>query len=207
MHKERPSNSISAPARLGIVGDWEEPSRVTWTTKLVTVKAADPWRLSLTRPKAASASSPAPGCIPPSPLHSGEDVLASYISSFYPSCPLALQLASAPSRLSPPFPQIFSESLDARGFLHSQQPPPNTAAPLVSSAPVLTSLQSGPALGSWLTELHRGISGLDLRRLAPSYLSDISEYQETLEQLRVLAQCYRDDSSGFMCSSEEDDDD
>ncbi|XP_011607631.2 protein misato homolog 1 isoform X1 [Takifugu rubripes] len=166
--------------------------------QLVTLKGFEGQRLT---------SSPAPGCVPPSPLHSGEDVLASYISSFYPSCPLALRLASAPSRLSPPFPQIFSESLDARGFLHSQQPPPNTAAPLVSSAPVLTSLQSGPALGSWLTELHRGISALDLRRLAPSYLSEISEYQETLEQLRVLAQCYRDDSSGAMCSSEEDDDD
>lgn len=42
---------------LGTVGDWEDPSKVTWTTNLVTVKAADPWRLSLTRPKAASARS------------------------------------------------------------------------------------------------------------------------------------------------------
>lgn len=79
----------------------------------------------------------------------------------------------------------------------------------MSSAPVLASLQSGPALGSWLTELHRGVSALDLRRLAPSFLSEgfeISEYQEALEQLRVLAQCYRDDSGGVMCSSEDDDD-
>lgn len=80
----------------------------------------------------------------------------------------------------------------------------------MSSAPVLASLQSGPALGSWLTELHRGVSVFDLRRLAPSFLSagsEISEYQEALEQLRVLAQCYRDDSGGVMCSSEDDDDD
>lgn len=36
----------------------------------------------------------------------------------------ALQLASAPSKLTPPFPQIFSQSLDAQGFLQSQLPPP-----------------------------------------------------------------------------------
>lgn len=36
----------------------------------------------------------------------------------------ALQLASTPSKLTPPFPQIFSRSLDARGFLQSQPAPP-----------------------------------------------------------------------------------
>lgn len=80
----------------------------------------------------------------------------------------------------------------------------------MSSGPVLTSLQSGPALGSWLTELHRGVGVFDLRRVAPSFLSqgpEMSEYQEALEQLRVLARCYRDDSGGVMRSSSEEDDD
>ncbi|CAF94151.1 unnamed protein product, partial [Tetraodon nigroviridis] len=155
--------------------------------QLVTLKGFEGQRLI---------SSLAPGRFPPSPLHSlhsGEDVLASYLRSFYPTCPLALQLASAPSKLSPPFPQMFSQAVDARGFLHSQQPSPG--APAVSSAPVLTSLQSGPALGSWLAALHRGVAALDIRRVAPSFLSqgpEMPEYQEALEQLRVLARCYRD---------------
>ncbi|XP_039977266.1 protein misato homolog 1 isoform X2 [Xiphias gladius] len=160
-------------------------------------------------------SSLAPGTKPPTPLHglhSGEDVLASYIRSFYPTAPLTLQLLSTPSKLTPPFPQIFSQSLDAQGFLQSQPPLPGSLASGVSSVPVLTSLQSGPALGSWLSELHRGASAFDIRRVAPSFLSqgpEMADYQEALEQLRLLARCYRDDSGGVMRSSteEEEEDD
>lgn len=158
-------------------------------------------------------SSLAPGTQPPTPLHSlysGEDVLASYIRSFYPTAPLALQLVSTPSKLTPPFPQMFSQSLCAQGFLESQSPPPGSLAPAVSSVPVMTSLQSGPALDPWLSELHRGASSFDIRRVAPSFLSqgpEMADYQEALEQLRLLARCYRDDSSGVMRSSSEEDDD
>ncbi|XP_061597999.1 protein misato homolog 1 [Cololabis saira] len=152
-----------------------------------------------------------PGMKPPTPLHSlhsGEDVLAAYISSFYPSAPLALQLVSSPSRLTPPFPQIFSPELGPRGFL--QPPALSAAAPPVSSVPVLTSLQSGPALDPWLSEMHRTVSSLDIRRVAPSFLSqglEMVDYQEALEQLRVLARCYRDDGHGATRSSSEEDDD
>lgn len=101
-------------------------------------------------------SSLAPGTQPPSALHSlhtGEDVLGSYLYSFYPTAPLwvslkgifhlwgflkyfltkynpfvfsldrALQLVSTPSKLTPPFPQMFSPLLDAQGFLQSHTPP------------------------------------------------------------------------------------
>ena len=84
------------------------------------------------------------------------------------------------------------------------------AAPAVSSVPVMTSLHSGPSLGSWLTELHRSAAALEIRRVAPSFLSqgpEMADYQESLEQLRLLARCYRDDSGGVMRSSSEDDDD
>ncbi|XP_019109789.1 protein misato homolog 1 isoform X1 [Larimichthys crocea] len=158
-------------------------------------------------------SSLAPGVKPPTPLHSlhsGEDVLASYISSFYPTCPLTLQLVSTPSKLTPPFPQIFSQAVGAQGFLQSQPPLTGSPAPLVSSVPVMTSLQSGPALGPWLSELHRGASALDIRRVAPSFLSqgpELADYKEALEQLCLLSRCYRDDSGGVVRSSSEEDDD
>ncbi|XP_022613124.1 protein misato homolog 1 isoform X2 [Seriola dumerili] len=154
-----------------------------------------------------------PGTKPPSPLHSlhsGEDVLASYIRSFYPTSPLALRLVSTPSKLTPPFPQIFPRSLDDQGFLQSQPPALGSPASVVSSVPVLTSLQSGPVLGSWLSELHRGASTFDIRRVAPSFLSqgpEMADYEEALEQLRLLSRCYRDDSGGVMRSSSEEDDD
>lgn len=75
---------------------------------------------------------------------------------------------------------------------------------------MLTSLQSSPALGPWLSELHRGVSTLDPRRIAPSFLSqgpELTDFQESLEQLRLLARCYRNDSGGVMRSSSEEDDD
>ncbi|KAM4539631.1 protein misato homolog 1 isoform 2-T2 [Odontesthes bonariensis] len=153
------------------------------------------------------------GMRPPTPLHSlhsGEEVLAAYIGSFHPSAPLALQLVSTPSKLTPPFPQIFSPSLGAQGFLQNQPPPPGSRAPPVSSVPVLTSLQTGSALGPWLSELHRAASSLDVRRVAPSFLChglEAADHQEALEQLRLLARCYKDDSSGAAPSSSEEDDD
>ncbi|XP_014869763.1 protein misato homolog 1 [Poecilia latipinna] len=152
-----------------------------------------------------------PGIEPLTPLHglhSGEDILAAYVSSFYPSAPLALQLVSAPSKLTPPFPQIFSPTLDAQGFMRGGAPP--AGAPPVSSVPILTSLQSGTALHPFLSELQRAAATFDVRRRAPSFLSqgpEMADYQEALEELRLLGHCYHDDSGGTTRSSSEDDDD
>lgn len=74
----------------------------------------------------------------------------------------------------------------------------------------MTSLQSSPALGTWLSELHRGASAFDIRRMAPSFLSqgpEMADYQEALEQLRLLSRCYKDDSGGVTRSSSEEEDD
>ncbi|XP_072564468.1 protein misato homolog 1-like isoform X1 [Paramormyrops kingsleyae] len=149
-----------------------------------------------------------PGTQPPSPLHSarcGEEVVASYVSSYYPASPLAVQLVSSPSKLTSPFPQLFHQTLSPKGFLQSE----TTSSPsVVASVPVLSSLQSSPALGPWLAALQQGACALDLRRVAPSFLSQGPEHvemQETLEQLINLAHCYHHDNSGT--SSDDDDDD
>ncbi|XP_061123041.1 protein misato homolog 1 [Syngnathus typhle] len=166
----------------------------------VTLKGLEGQRLT---------SSVAPGMEPPSPLHSlhnGEDVLASYITSFYPTAPLALQLVSRPSKLTPPFPRIFSQALTEQGLQQDLLP----TSSQVSSVPVITSLQSGPALDPWLSELHRSISAFDIRRVAPSFLSqglEMADYSEALEELRLLARKYRDDSSGTTRSSSDEEDD
>ncbi|XP_072304207.1 protein misato homolog 1 isoform X2 [Eucyclogobius newberryi] len=158
-------------------------------------------------------SSHAAGTPPPSPLHSlhrGEDVLGSYLSSFYHDSPLALQLVSTPSKLTAPFPQMFDPTLDTNGFLQSRTPPAGSAVPCVSSAPVLTSLQSSPAQGFWLSDLHRAVSSFDIRRAAPSFLTqglEEGDYHEALEQLKLMSHLYRDDSGGTARSSSEDDDD
>ncbi|KAG9281492.1 hypothetical protein AMEX_G4348 [Astyanax mexicanus] len=151
-----------------------------------------------------------PGTEPASPLHcaqSGEEVLDTFIRTHYPSTPLAVQLVSSPSKLTPPFPQIFNPSLDPQGLIYNQIP---TTAAAVSSVPVLTSVQCSVAVGRMLAELQKSCRVVDLRRVAPSFLSqglEAAELMESLEQLRSLAYCYRDDSGGMLRSSSEEDDD
>ncbi|XP_051520554.1 protein misato homolog 1-like [Myxocyprinus asiaticus] len=152
-----------------------------------------------------------PGKEPSTPLHSecsGEDVLATYVRLRYPSTPMAVQLVSSPSKLTPPFPQMFSPALSQQGFLQNQSVPPDTAVQPVSGLPVLTSLQSSPAVGVLLSDLQKACAALDLRRVAPSFLSqgpELGELTEAMEQLRNLAHCYRQDHLGS--SSDDDDDD
>uniref|UniRef100_A0A8C7H9V0 Protein misato homolog 1 n=1 Tax=Oncorhynchus kisutch TaxID=8019 RepID=A0A8C7H9V0_ONCKI len=135
-----------------------------------------------------------PGMQPPTPLHSldcREDVLASYINAHYPATPCSVQLVSSPSKLTPPFPQIFSQSLGPQGFLQSQAHPPQLCPSLLLR--VHTSLHSSPALGPWLLELQRGASALDPRRIAPSFLSrgtELADFQESRKQLGLLVRCY-----------------
>ncbi|KPP75506.1 protein misato1-like [Scleropages formosus] len=155
-------------------------------------------------------SSRVPGTEPPSPLHSacsGEEVLASYITAHYPGSPLAVQLVSNPSKVTPPFPQFFHQSLGPQGLLESRTLHPQSA---VTCVPVLSSLQSSPALGPWLHEMQQGVSVLDPRRVAPSFLSqgpELEEFQEALEQLRTLAHCYSDNNHGLSSSDDDDDGD
>ncbi len=78
----------------------------------------------------------------------------------------------------------------------------------VVGLPVLTSLQSSPAVGLQLSELQKACAALDLRRVAPSFLShgpEPAEVSESIEQLRNLVHCYRHDCC--RSSSDEDDDD
>lgn len=79
----------------------------------------------------------------------------------------------------------------------------------VLSVPVLSSLQSSSSVSHFLADLQKSCSAIDLRRVSPSFLShgDQAEIAESLEQLRTLARCYRDDSGGMVRSSSEDDDD
>ncbi|XP_062870916.1 protein misato homolog 1 isoform X2 [Trichomycterus rosablanca] len=152
-----------------------------------------------------------PGAEPSSILHcaqSGEEVLHTHLYTHHPSTPGAVQVVSYPSKLTPPFPQIFSSVLDSQGLIQNQTHTAAAAVP-VSSVPVLSSLRSSSSTSHFLSELQRSCSSVNLRRLSHAFLShgEPSEISESLEQLRTLAYCYRDDSGGTLRSSDEDDDD
>ncbi|XP_076862422.1 protein misato homolog 1 isoform X2 [Brachyhypopomus gauderio] len=150
----------------------------------------------------------APGTQPSSSLQcarTGEDVLDTYMRSHYPHTPLAVQLVSTPSTLTPPFPQMFSSLLDSQGQIHS--PAPSTASvSAVTALPVLTSVQSSSAMGQVLAQLQKACVAVEMRRSAPSFLCqglETGDLAESLEQLRSLASRYRDDSGGTLRSSSE----
>ncbi|XP_063041591.1 protein misato homolog 1 isoform X2 [Engraulis encrasicolus] len=144
---------------------------------------------------------------------SDEDILASYLQPHYPSSPMAVQYVPSASKLTPPFPQIFSQSVNPQGLLWNVRNMSAAAAaaspPPVLSVPVLTSLQSSSALGTWLSQLQSTAGRLDLRRIAPSFLAhgpELSDIQEAMEQLRDLAHNYSGSDSGKLQSSSEDED-
>lgn len=142
---------------------------------------------------------------------SGEDVMASWIQSHYPASQMAVQIVSSASKLTAPFPQIFNKSVNPQGLLQKQVPSTGAVVPPVASVPVLTSLQSSPALGPWMSELRVSASRPDPRRIAPSFLThglELSDLQEALEQLNVLAHSYQNENAAiFQSSSDEDDND
>ncbi|KAF3834316.1 hypothetical protein F7725_025520 [Dissostichus mawsoni] len=82
------------------------------------------------------------------------------------------------------------------------------SSPLASYRASLLHVDSSTSLGSWLAEMHRGASTLDICRVAPSFLSqgpEMADYREALEELRLLSRCYRDDSMIHSSSEESDD--
>ncbi|XP_028650892.1 protein misato homolog 1 [Erpetoichthys calabaricus] len=135
----------------------------------------------------------APGSKPISPLHictSGEDVLIEYVKSQYRGTLSAVNLIQSPCKLTAPFPQIFSPSVNKDGFLQIKSRPFGST---VNNIPVLTSVQTSPLLHHTLLHLYSSVKSLDLRRFN-SFLStgtELENLHEALQDLRTMAQNYK----------------
>ncbi|CAM2108434.1 protein misato homolog 1 isoform X4 [Caretta caretta] len=149
-----------------------------------------------------------PGSQPKSALHvceTGEEVLGSYLRARCPGTFSTSYLLQGPCKVLPPYPQFFSALLNKQGFLLDKLPRCSTA---VESIPVLTALQSSPALYSALNSLYKELHRVDVQRWASFFSAGVElyDFQEALHELRTLSQCYKT-SSEFDESEEEADSD
>ncbi|XP_026513895.1 protein misato homolog 1 isoform X2 [Terrapene carolina triunguis] len=136
-----------------------------------------------------------PGSQPKSALHvceTGEEVLGSYLHARCPGTFSTSYLIQGPCKVLPPYPQFFSALLNKQGFLLDKLPSCST----VESIPVLTALQSSPALYSALYSLYKELHRVDIRRWASFFSAGIElyDFQEALHELRTLSQCYKTSS-------------
>lgn len=137
-----------------------------------------------------------PGTPLPSPLHActtGEEVLAQYLQQQQPRVRSSSHLLLTPCKVVPPYPYLFSSSLSQQGLVLDG--PPTGAA--VESIPVLGALCSSSSLNRTLGDLAKDLARLDLRRWASFMDAGVEQddLEETLQELRSLAQCYQSGDS------------
>uniref|UniRef100_A0A8D2JB05 Misato mitochondrial distribution and morphology regulator 1 n=1 Tax=Varanus komodoensis TaxID=61221 RepID=A0A8D2JB05_VARKO len=112
-------------------------------------------------------------------------------------------LLQGPCKLLPPYPQYFSPLLNKHGCVVEKPP---RASATVESIPVFTALRSSAVLHKALGSFYQELCQVDVRRWA-SFFSvgvEMDDFRETLDELRTLAQCYKE--SGSAEESEDDTD-
>ncbi|XP_075593108.1 protein misato homolog 1 isoform X2 [Balearica regulorum gibbericeps] len=145
-----------------------------------------------------------PGKQPTSPLHtceSTEQILQCYLHTLFPGAFSTSHVLEQPCSTLPPYPQFFSPLLTRQGFLLDK--PPSYSSTAVESIPVLAALQSSPVLHTLLYSLYKDLQQLNMRRWASFFAAGVEEgdFQEALQELRTLSQCYE---TGFEAEDSED---
>ncbi|KAM6234210.1 protein misato homolog 1 [Porphyrio hochstetteri] len=130
---------------------------------------------------------------PLSPLHtcvSTEQMLQHYLHSVYPGTFSTAHVLQQPCSTLPPYPQFFSPLLTKQGFILDK--PPSYSSTAVDSIPVLAALQSSSGLSTLLRSLYKDLQQLNTRRWASFFTAGVEQgdFQEALEELRTLSQCY-----------------
>ncbi|KAK4807568.1 hypothetical protein QYF61_003357 [Mycteria americana] len=144
-----------------------------------------------------------PGKQPTSPLHtceSTEQILQHYLHTMFPGAFSTSHVLEQPCNTLPPYPQFFSPLLTRQGFLLDK--PPSYSPAAVDSIPVLAALQSSPVLHTLLYSLYKDVQKLNTRRWASFFSAGVEqdEFQEALQELRTLSQCYE---TGFEADESE----
>ncbi|NXA30079.1 MSTO1 protein, partial [Ibidorhyncha struthersii] len=141
---------------------------------------------------------------PAFPLHaceSTEQTLQHYLHTLFPGTFSTSHVLEQPCHTLPPYPHFFSPLLTRQGFLLDR--PPRYSSAAVESVPVLAALQSSPVLHTLLYGLYKDLQKLNTRRWASFFSAGVEQddFQEALEELRTLSQCYE---KGFEADESED---
>ncbi|XP_009077056.1 PREDICTED: protein misato homolog 1, partial [Acanthisitta chloris] len=131
---------------------------------------------------------------------SPEEMLQHYLQPHFPGAFSTAHVLQQPCATLPPFPQFFSPLLTKQGFLLDKAASSSAA---VQSIPVLAALQSSSALHTLLSDLHQELRARNLRRWNSFFAAGLEheDFQEALEELKTLAQCYE---TGFGADGSED---
>ncbi|XP_009706048.1 PREDICTED: protein misato homolog 1 [Cariama cristata] len=145
-----------------------------------------------------------PGTQPASPLHaceSTEQMLQRYLHTVFPGAFSTSHVLEQPCNTLHPYPQFFSPLLTRQGFLLDK--PPSYSSAAVESIPVLAALQSSPVLHTLLHGLCKDLQKVNVRRWASFFSAGVEQddFQEALQELRTLCQCYE---TGFEADESED---
>jgi len=119
--------------------------------------------------------------------------LASAVNSHRRDCrPVAAYLFTKPAPTGKPFPHIFSPSVEPCGTLGQEERPSSQGVSYVTQ---LTAWSAGPEAGAAVSGLAQKASKLQLgkvHRLTESGV-EVEEWEEALESLRELADCYSEE--------------
>ncbi|KAK7116070.1 protein misato homolog 1-like [Littorina saxatilis] len=119
-----------------------------------------------------------------------DDVLQLYLTETYPSTMNAGCVMRDPSNVVTPFPHIFRPNVTKAGQLSDTLRRPRSG---VESVPMMTSLQSGPSVGSHVSSLHDEAARFNIHRHHHFLGAGLEEeeFRENLDRLHSLADCYR----------------
>ncbi|NWI70796.1 MSTO1 protein, partial [Todus mexicanus] len=146
---------------------------------------------------------------PPSPLHtceSTEQVLECYLHTVFPGAFSTSHVLQQPCSTLPPYPQFFSPLLTRQGFLLDE--PPRRSSAAVENIPVLAALESSSVVHTLLYNLYKDLRKLNTRRWASFFSAGVEQddFQEAVEELRTLSQCYETGSAADESEDEADSD-
>ncbi|NXF13633.1 MSTO1 protein, partial [Smithornis capensis] len=151
-----------------------------------------------------SPSSPQHPWEPPQhPWEPPQQLLQQYLHTHFPGAFSTSHVLQQPCDTRPPFPQFFSPLLSTQGFLQDKahsSAGPNRA---VESIPALAALQACPALHTLLHGLWSDLRARNVRRWSSFFTAGVEQddFQEALEELKTLSQCYE---TGFGADGSED---
>ncbi|NWS14805.1 MSTO1 protein, partial [Pachyramphus minor] len=150
---------------------------------------------------------------PRTPLHgceSPEEMLQHYLYTHFPGSFSTAHVLQQPCSTAPPFPQFFSPLLTRQGFLQDPALGHSSAGPNrdVQSIPVLAALQASPVLHKLLSGLWQDLRARNVRRWSSFFTAGVEQddFQQALEELKTLAQCYKTGFGGDDSEDEADSD-
>nr|XP_054754974.1 protein misato homolog 1-like [Lytechinus pictus] len=135
-----------------------------------------------------------------------EEMLRNYLLSNYPRTLSSGRCVQQPCKTTAPFPHLFNAEVNRDGFLFDEERKKEQG---VESIPLMTSLQSSPAVKNLLSCLLTEARKLDIHKFH-GYLEEgleEDEYKEHLNDLEQLIPCYLTELEKEVNDDDDDDED